>query len=55
VKASVLLALPAVLGVVERRWAPSEVGESLWTISLEQLVVLAEGEDDVGCTGALHF
>jgi hypothetical protein len=53
--ASVLLVLPAVLGVVEGRWAASEVGESLWTMSLEQLVVLVEGEEDVGCTGALHL
>jgi hypothetical protein len=51
----VLLVLPAVLGVVEGRWAASEVGEDLWTMSLEQLVVLVEGEEDVGCTGALHL
>jgi hypothetical protein len=51
----VLLVLPVVLGVVEGSWAASEVGEGLWTMSLEQLVVLVEGEEDVGCTGALHL
>ena len=50
-----LLVLPAVLGVVDERWAASEVGKELWTMSLEQLVVLVEGEEDVGYTGALHI
>ena len=38
-----LLVLLAVLGVVEGSWAASEVEEGLWTMSLEQLVVLVEG------------
>ena len=50
-----LLVLPPVLGLVEGRWAASKVGEDLWTMSLEQLVVLVEGEEDVGCTGALQL
>jgi hypothetical protein len=37
-----------VLGVVEGWWAASEVGDSLWTMSLDQQVVLVEGEEDVG-------
>jgi hypothetical protein len=50
---SALLVLPAVLEVVAGRSAVSDVGEGLWTMSLEQLVVLVDGEEDVGCIRAL--
>ena len=48
-----LVVLLAVLGVFEGRWAASEVGDGLWTMSLKQLVVLVEGEENIGYIGAL--